>query len=91
MHNDNYHGHIDRVQQRMEFGRLCFQAVTMEQGALLGVPAELRSRFSKGLAAYRPENLEIWKQAAHLGIADGQYLYGNCFLTTGEPKHDLYN
>ena len=67
-----------------ELQSACHAGQQIEAQALLGVPHVLRDPYPAELGPYRPENHEMWRDAAELGIADGQYLFGKCLLNSGQ-------
>ena len=67
-----------------ELQSACHVGQQIEAQALLGVAHELREPYPAELGPYRPENFEMWHEAAELGIPDGQYLLGKCLLNSGQ-------
>jgi TPR repeat protein len=57
-----------------------------EEQALFGIPHQSRVPYPAELTPYRPENLQMWREAAELGIPDGQYLFGKCLLGCGQAE-----
>ena len=80
------------LKRRAELQKICHIAVTMREEARLGTPKEYRRKFPLEYAPFAPENMHMWQEAAQLGIADGQYLFGEFLDNVGErseAKHWL--
>lgn len=80
---------VTRCVHQMELQKTCWQAVTMEQEALTGIPQHERREFPKEAAPYAPQNVGKWEDAARLGIPDGQYLFGQCLISGGQTEAGL--
>lgn len=80
---------ITRCKRYLELDNLCYLAITMEEQALLGTPEEERIKFSREYAPFNPENLNLWRESANLGIPNGCYLLGQCLLNGGETEEGL--
>lgn len=72
------------LKRRAKLQEICAMAVTMNEEALLGTPDEYKSNFPEEHAPFAPDNMYKWQEAAQLGIADGQYLFGVSLDNVGE-------
>jgi len=70
------------LKRRAELQRICNMAVRMRED--LHTPKELTAEFPKKYAPFRPENIELWQEAAELGITNGMYLFGVNLENVGE-------
>lgn len=73
-----------------ELKEICSIAVEIGEDALLGNPSEdFRDRYSREYAPFSSENIDQWREAAHLDIIDGQFLLGTNLADNGAEDEGI--